>query len=892
MEEDQENKNQDYQQENEASGENGDNVNGTWHKTVSLEGMYENWFLDYASYVILERAVPSLYDGLKPVQRRIMHAMSELDDGRFIKVANLIGHTMKYHPHGDAAIGDALVQLGQKNLLVDTQGNWGNVLTGDSAAAPRYIEARLSQFAHEVVFNSKTTEWTLSYDGRSKEPVNLPVKFPLLLAQGVEGIAVGLSSKIMPHNFNELIDASVNVLRGKDFTLYPDFLSGGMIDVSRYNNGKKGSRIRVRAKISKLDKKTLAITEIPYSQTTHSVIESILNANEKGKLRIKRIDDNTAEHVEIQVHLHNSVSADQAIDALYAFTNCEVSISPSACVIDRGKPRFLGVEEILRKTVEQTKYLLSRELEIKIGELQEKLLFSSLEKIFIEEKIYRDIEECETWEEIIHTIDKGLEPFKKDFYREITRDDIIKLTQIQIKRISKFDKSKADELVKNLQEELDKVRYNLDNIVDYTINYYKRIKKKYGKNRNRKTEIRDFENIEASMAAVANQKLYIDREGGFAGTGLKRAEYVADCSDLDDMIIFHSDGTFHITKVDDKVHIGKDIIYLDIFKKNDDRTVYNVIYRDGLNGRYFVKRFPVTSVKKDRKYDITQGKEKSQIIYFSANPNGEAEIIWVHLYPRPRLKNTSFTYDFSTLPIRSRSAKGNILTKHAIRKIKKKEEGVSTLGGMDIWLDKNVMRLNTDEEGEYLGSFTKGDRIITFFGHKYYRLHGYDLTTHFEEDAFRIEKFDEKRVYTAVYYHGEKKDYYVKRFAAEQAEKVQAFLHEHKDTKLIYLTSDRCPRIEIEFDNSNRKKPRENEIIELADFIDIKGYKAIGNKLSQYKIKKVHVLKSLPCEEKAETHGEETDQENGQIQEEKQVEKETPPDEDESSEDQMEFNFN
>lgn len=878
----------DNNQERENTNEEQGDGNGTWHKTVSLEGMYENWFLDYASYVILERAVPNLVDGLKPVHRRILHAMYELDDGRFNKVANLIGHTMKYHPHGDAAIGDALVQLGQKDLLIETQGNWGNVLTGDSAAAPRYIEARLSQFAHDVAFNPKTTDWALSYDGRNKEPLTLPVKFPLLLAQGVEGIAVGLSSKIMPHNFNELIDASINVLKEKDFTLYPDFPGGGMVDVSRYNDGKKGSRIRVRAKINKVDKKTLAITEIPYSQTTHSLIDSILNANEKGKIRIKRIDDNTAENVEIQVILHNSVSADQAIDALYAFTNCEVSLSPNACVIDGDKPRFLGVSEILRKTVGQTQQLLTRELEIKKGELQEKLLFSSLEKIFIENKIYRDIEECETWEAILKTIDKGLEPFKKDLYREIKRDDIIKLTQIQIKRISKYDTFKADELLRNLQKELEKVEYNLQHIVDYTINFYKRIKKKHGKERQRKTEIRDFENIEASMAAVANQKLYIDREGGFAGTGLKKAEYVTDCSDLDDIIIFHSDGTFHVTRVGEKVHIGKDVTYLGVFKKNDERTIYNVIYRDGLNGRYFVKRFPVSSIKKDRKYDITQGNPKSKLIYFTANPNGEAEVIEVHLSPRPRLKKKSFTYDFSKLPVRSRSAKGYILTRHAIRKIKKKEEGISTFGGMDVWLDENVMRLNTDAEGKYLGSFGEGDKIISFFGDKYYRLHGYDLTTHFDEDAFRIEKFDENRIYTAVYYHGERQDYYVKRFTAEAAEKAQAYLFDHKDTKLIYLTSDKCPRVELAFDNTKRKKPRENEQVELSSFIGIKGYKAIGNKLSAYKIKKIHILESLPCEEEKEekAHEEDSDEEQeGEENERQDSENET------DQEDQIQIDF-
>lgn len=888
MEENQEDKNQNdnYEEQShqqDAGGTRGSDGNGTWHKTVSLEGMYENWFLDYASYVILERAVPSLYDGLKPVQRRIMHAMNELDDGRFNKVANLIGHTMKYHPHGDAAIGDAMVQLGQKNLLIDTQGNWGNILTGDSAAAPRYIEARLSKFAHEVVFNPKTTEWTLSYDGRNKEPVTLPVKFPLLLAQGVEGIAVGLSSKIMPHNFNELIDASINVLRNKGFTLYPDFQSGGMVDVSRYNDGKKGSRIRVRAKISKEDRKTLVITEIPYSQTTHSVIESILTANDKGKIRIKRIDDNTAEHVEIKVHLHNNVSADQTIDALYAFTNCEISISPNACVIDGDRPRFLGVSDILRKTVEQTKNLLTRELEIRKGELLEKLLYSSLEKIFIENRIYRDIEECESWNEILQTIDKGLEPFKGDFYRKITRDDIIKLTQIQIKRISKYDAKKADEMMRSLQDELEKVEHNLNNITDYSIKWYQRIRKKFGSGRERKTEIRDFENIEASMAAVANQKLYFDREGGFAGTGLKKAEYISDCSDLDDIIVFNKDGTYYITKVDEKVHVGRDVIHLAVFRKNDERTIYNVIYRDGLNGRYFVKRFPVTGIMRDRKYDLTQGKENSKVIYFTANPNGEAEVIWVHLVPRPRMKNTSLTFNFGDISIRSRSAKGNILTKYGIRKIKKKEDGVSTLGGQDIWLDKNVMRLNTEEEGQYLGSFHNDDKIITFFGQKYYRLHGYDLATHFEEDAFQIEKFNEKRVYTAVYFHGERKNYYVKRFMAEPAEKAQSFLHEHDNTKLIYFTSDPCPRIELEFDNTNKKKPRENEEIDLATFIDIKGFKAIGNRLSPHAIKKIHILDSRPCEEEQrENDQEETvseqSNENGQNGE-------------DDEEDQMELNF-
>ncbi len=843
-------KTNDNNQDNQNPEEN--NQNGTWHKTVSLGGMYENWFLDYASYVILERAVPNMYDGLKPVHRRILHAMRELDDGRYNKVANLIGHTMKYHPHGDAAIGDALVALGQKDLLIDTQGNWGNILTGDSAAAPRYIEARLSEFAKEVVFNPKITEWTLSYDGRNKEPVCLPVKFPLLLAQGVEGIAVGLASKILPHNFNELIDASVNVLKGKDFTLYPDFLGGGMIDVSKYADGARGSRVRVRSKISKEDKKTLVISEIPYGQTTNSVIDSILSANEKGKIKIKKIDDNTAENVEILVHLTSGVSPDQTIDALYAFTNCEVSISPNACVVEGDKPRFVGVSEILEKSVWQTRDLLKQELEIRKGELLERILFSSLEKIFIENRIYRDIEECETFEEIISTIDKGLEPFKKDFYRDITRDDIIKLTEIKIKRISKYDSFKADELLKKLEEELAEVQHNIDNIIDFTIAFYKHIKKKFGKGRERKTEIRDFENIEASMAAVANQKLFLDREGGFAGTGLRKAEYITDCSDIDDIIVFRADGKFLVTKVDEKVYVGKDILHIDVFKKNDERTIYNMVYRDGMNGRYYAKRFPVKGITRDKEYDLTKGKEKSKVIYFTANPNGEAEVISVKLYPRPRMKNTSFEFNFSELSIRSRSANGNILTRYAIRKISKKEEGISTLGGIDIWLDENVMRLNTEEYGRYLGSFKSDDKIVAFFGGKYFNFHGYDLTTHFEEDIDKIEKYDDNKVYTVVYYHGEKQNYFVKRFSLEPSEKPQQYLDDHKKSKVIYFTDEKCPRIELEFDNSNRRKERENEEINLAEFIDVKSFKAMGNRLTRFDIKKIHVLDPLPCEDEEE----------------------------------------
>ncbi|MGM0566798.1 MAG: DNA gyrase/topoisomerase IV subunit A [Bacteroidota bacterium] len=857
--------------------------NGSWHRTVSLGGMYENWFLDYASYVILERAVPSIFDGLKPVHRRILHAMRDLDDGRYNKVANLIGHTMKYHPHGDAAIGDALVALGQKDLLIDTQGNWGNILTGDSAAAPRYIEARLSEFAKEVVFNPKTTEWTLSYDGRNKEPVALPVKFPLLLAQGVEGIAVGLASKILPHNFNELIDASVNVLKGKDFALYPDFPGGGQVDVSKYNDGVRGGRIRVRSKITKLDRKTLIISEIPYGQNTNSLIDSVLGANEKGKIKIKKIDDNTAENVEIQVHLASGVSPDQTIDALYAFTNCEVSISPNACVIDGDKPRFLGVSDILRHSVWQTKTLLTRELEIRKGELLEKLLMSSLEKIFIENRIYRDIEDAETFEEIIRIIDEGLEPFKKQFYREITRDDIIKLTQIQIKRISKFDSFKADELMKKLNEELKEVEYNLENIVDYTIRFYQHIKKKYGKGRERLSELRDFENIEASMAAVASEKLFLDREGGFAGTGLRKAEYITDCSDIDDLIVFRADGTFMVTKVDEKVYVGKNIIHIDIFKRNDERTIYNMIYRDGLTGPYLAKRFPVKGITRDREYDLTQGKEKSKVFYFSANPNGEAEVVNVKLYPRPRLKKTTLDFDFSELFIRTRSAKGIIVTKRAVRQIKKKEEGISTLGGIDIWLDENVMRLNREEYGRYLGEFKSDDKIITFYGQRWFTFHGYELTTHFEENTDRIEKFDENRIYTLVYWNGEKQQYFVKRFQPEVSEKPQTYLDDHKETKMVYFTSDRCPRIELVFDNEKRRKPKENEIIELENFIDVKSYKAMGNRLSRYEIEEVKVLDPEPCEE------DELDEVQEEMQ--KHPEDEEQQGEEDKRDDQMELNL-
>ena len=715
---------------------------GDIHKTIHLSGMYENWFLDYASYVILERAVPDLKDGLKPVQRRILHAMKNLDDGRYNKVANIIGHTMQYHPHGDASIGDALVQLGQKDILIDAQGNWGNVLTGDSAAAPRYIEARLSKFASEVVFNPKTTPWKSSYDGRNKEPIVLPVKFPLLLAQGVEGIAVGLASKILPHNFNELIEASISILRNEEFELYPDFPTGGLADVSKYNDGLRGGRIRIRAKISQLDKKTLVISEIPFGTTTTSLIESVVSANDKGKIKIKKIDDNTAENVEIIVQLAPNVSPDQTIDALYAFTDCEVSVSPNSCVIDDGKPRFLGVREILRISVDNTVRLLKSELEIRKEELLEQWHFSSLEKIFIEKRIYRKIEECETWEAVIEAIDKGLKPYRKLLHRDIIEDDILRLTEIKIKRISKFNSFKANEIIKGIELEIDEVNNHLEHLIDFAINYFRQIKKKYGTGRERKTELRNFDIIEATRVAAATQKLYVNREEGFAGTSLRKDEYICDCSDIDDIIVFREDGTYMITKVTAKTFIGHNIVYVNVFQKNDDRTIYNVIYRDGKKGTARVKRFAVTNLMRDKEYTVTRGEEDSRILYFSANPNGEAEVVKVFLKPKPKLRKLAFEYDFSQLEIKGKGSQGNILSKHAVKNVVKREEGVSTLGARDIWYDDTVKRLNTDGRGVRLGAFISDEKILTIQQSGFYKLMNYDLSNHFDEDMIRIEKFD------------------------------------------------------------------------------------------------------------------------------------------------------
>ena len=824
---------------------------GEVHKTMHLSGMYETWFLDYASYVILERAVPDIYDGLKPVQRRILHAMKELDDGRYNKVANIIGHTMKYHPHGDASIGDALVQLGQKDLLIDTQGNWGNILTGDSAAAARYIEARLSKFALEVVFNPKTTHWKLSYDGRNKEPNCLPVKFPLLLAQGVEGIAVGLASKILPHNFVELIDACISYLQEKDFEIYPDFLTGGMADFSKYNDGLRGGKVRIRAKILQIDKKTLTITEIPYGTTTTTLIDSIISANDKGKIKIRKIDDNTAENVEILIHLAPGVSPDQTIDALYAFTNCEISISPNSCVINDGKPEFSGVKRMLKTSADNTVILLKKELEIRLSELEEQWHFSSLEKIFIKERIYILIEDCKTWEAVLKAIDDGLEPFKKHFRREITKDDIIRLTEIKIKRISKFSALKADEIIKGIETEIEEVKNHLANLIDYAINYYRQIRKKYAAGKERKTEIRNFDTIQATMVAAATQRLYFNPEEGFAGTSLRKDKFICECSDIDDIIAIRADGTFLVTKIATKVFVGKEVIHLDIFRKNDDRTVYNMLYRDGRKGNVYVKRFSVLGVTRDKEYKLTKGTEGSKILYFSVNPNGEAETIKVYLRPKPRLKKLSFDYDFSELAIKGRSSQGNTLTRHAIKTIVKKDEGISTLGARDIWYDDTVKRLNSEERGTRLGAFKGEDKILTIMQSGYFRLMNYDLSNHFDEDMILIEKFDERKIISVVYFDAEQDKTYIKRFTIDDSlngNKKIEFIPEHPDNKLISLSLDYLPVMKVIFDHKINGKELPDEIIKLDEFIGVKSYKAKGKRVSNYVVKNIKWLAPDPYE--------------------------------------------
>ena len=826
-----------------------------------VSGMYEDWFLDYASYVILERAVPAIEDGFKPVQRRILHAMKEMDDGRFNKVANVIGQTMQYHPHGDASIGDAIVNIGQKDLLIETQGNWGDIRTGDSAAAARYIEARLSKFALEVVFNPQTTNWQLSYDGRKKEPVTLPVKFPMLLAQGVEGIAVGLSTKILPHNFIELIQATIKVLQGKSVKLYPDFPTGGMADFSEYNDGLRGGKIKVRAKIHEEDKKSLIIKDIPFGTTTTSVIDSIIKANDKGKIKIKKVVDNTAEDVEIYIELAPGQSPNITIDALYAFTDCEVSISPNCCVIIEDKPHFIGVTEVLKICTNQTVDLLKRELEIRKGELLEKLLFSSLEKIFIENRIYRDIEECETWEAVIATIDKGLDPFKPDFYREITEEDIVRLTEIKIKRISKFDAFKADELMKRLQDELAEVEYNLANLVEYAIAYHEKLLEKFGKGRERRTEIKSFESIAATVVAANNAKLYVNRAEGFIGYGMKKDEFVCDCSDIDDVIVFRKDGKFQVVRISDKIFVGKDIIHVGVFNKNDERMVYNMIYLDGKTGRSMVKRFQVLGVTRDKEYDLTKGERGSKVLYFTANPNGEAELVTIYLTSGCKARVKVFDFDFSEIEIKGRGAGGNIATRYPVRKIQLKMEGKSTLGGVDIWYDDSIGRINRDERGEYLGNFQSEDKILVIYDSGEYELTSFELTNRYEADKIMlIEKFDPEGVISAIHYDPDAQYHLVKRFQIETStmDKKFGFISEEKGAKLLLATTVPQPQVEVTYTVKGAKE-RQTMTVDLDMVIDVKGWKAMGNKISQHSVKKVTLLNNKD-KSKAKTQTDNSDQ--------------------------------
>lgn len=820
-------------------------ADGALQNQIAVAGMYENWFLEYASYVILERAVPAVEDGLKPVQRRILHALKEMDDGRFNKVANVIGQTMQYHPHGDASINDAIVNLGQKDLLFDCQGNWGDNRTGDSAAAARYIEVRLSKFANDVVFNNQTTEWQMSYDGRKREPVTLPIKFPLLLAQGVEGIAVGLATKIMPHNFCEIIQASIDILNNKKVELYPDFLLGGMMDASNYNDGLRGGKIRIRAKIDELDKKTLVITEIPYTTTTTSLIDSIIKANDTGKIKIKKVIDNTAKDVEIQIQLAPGISPDVTIDALYAFTDCEVSISPNACVIIEDKPHFMGVGEILRVSTNQTVDLLRQELEIRKGELMEKVLFSSLEKIFIENRIYRDIEECETFELVIQTVDKGLEPYKKDFYREITEEDILKLLEIRIKRISKFDSFKADELMKRLLDELAEVEDHLANLIRYAIDYFKNLLAKYGKGRERRTEIKNFNTISATVVAAANQKLYVNREDGFIGYGLKKDEYVMDCSDIDDIIVFRSNGTCVVTKVQEKVFVGRDIIYCSVFKKNDDRKVYNLVYLDGKSGTSYVKRFKVTSVTRDREYKVSSDHAKSKITYFSANENGEAEVIQINLTANCTAKIKQFDYDFAKLAIKGRESLGNMLTKYPVRKITMKSAGVSTLGGVDIWYDPTIGRLNRDGHGDHIGNFEPNDSILAIYSSGNYELTNFELTNRYPaEEIMYLKKFEPQSIISAAYFDGSNKTHLIKRFHLETTslDKKFLFISDHKASKLIAVTDNYAPNVQIKHKPDG--KTNELEIIPIDELAEVRGWKALGSKLNYPKLVEVVFLET------------------------------------------------
>ncbi|WP_028123553.1 DNA gyrase/topoisomerase IV subunit A [Epilithonimonas tenax] len=813
-----------------------------------VSGLYKDWFLDYASYVILDRAIPSIFDGFKPVQRRIMHSMRELEDGRYNKVANVVGNTMKYHPHGDASITDAMVQIGQKELLIDTQGNWGNIYTGDSAAAARYIEARLTPFALDVVFNPKTTHWTKSYDGRNNEPVDLPVKFPLLLASGVEGIGVGLSTKIMPHNFNELITASILHLKGKKFELFPDFLTEGMLDVTNYNDGKRGGKIRARARIIQKDKHTLSITELPFSKNTGDLIDSIIKANERGKIKIKKIEDNTSDVVEINIHLHPDVSPDKTIDALYAFTDCEVPISPNACVIVGDKPMFLSVSDILKHNTDHTVSLLKKELEIELHELQENWHFSSLERIFIENRIYHDIEEVKSWEEVIKTIDEGLKPHTKHLLRAVTEDDILRLTEIRIKRISRFDLDKFKENILALEGKIEQVKYHLANLIAYAIDYYTNIQKKYGKGKERKTELRIFDTIDASKVAVANEKFYVNWEEGFIGTSLKKDEYLFDCSDIDDIITFQKDGTMKVVKVEGKTFIGKNIVHVAIWKKNDKRTVYNSIYREGREGPYYMKRFSVTGVTRNTDYKLASDKKGSEMLYFSANPNGEAEVVSVLLKPNARVRKNKIDIDFSEIAIKGRDSKGNLVTKYAVKKVDLKEEGVSTLAPRKIWFDDSVRRLNADGRGNLLGSFKGDDKILTINSQGEAKLVSFDLMNRFDDDYLILEKWNPEQAITCIYFDGDKDKYFVKRFLLENTTNVQSFFsNENPKSFLEFVTTEMGAIAELVFPKI-KDKQKESETVDLDEFITIKGIKAIGNQLTKDKIKNINITIPEPPE--------------------------------------------
>jgi topoisomerase-4 subunit A len=842
--------------------ENDENPEDTITKVT---GMYKDWFLDYASYVILERAVPAIEDGFKPVQRRIMHSLKELDDGRYNKVANVVGHTMQYHPHGDASIGDAMVQIGQRELLIDCQGNWGNILTGDSAAASRYIEARLSKFALEVLYSPKITDWGVSYDGRRAEPNNLPVKFPLLLASGAEGIAVGLSTKVLPHNFNELIDASIKILKGKPFTIYPDFQTAGIADVSNYNDGMRGGRVRVRAKISQLDKQTLVITQIPFSTNTSTLIDSILKANEKGKIKIKKIEDNTAAEVEILIHLFPGVSPDKSIDALYAFTACETSVAPLGCVIQDNKPLFVGVSHMLKISTERTVVLLRKELEIQLEELKTKWHFSTLEKIFIREEMYIDFKLYSDRETLYEYLYKQFEPFKKSFVREIVDEDLQKLTQIPMIRITRFDSDKADDFIAKLEDEMKEVQHHLDNLIDFAIDYFAKLKEKYGKGRERQTELRSFDTIEATKVVLRNTKLYVNKEEGFFGTGLKKDEYVADCSDIDDVIVFLRDGRMMIAKVDDKKFVGKDIIHIAVFDKNDKRTIYNMMYRDGKNGSTFIKRFNVSGVTRDKFYDLTQENAGSMVLYFSANPNGEAEVVTILLRQVGSVKKLKWDVDFSDIAIKGRASRGNTVSKYPIKKIELKEKGISTLRPRKVWFDDTVQLLNVDGRGELLGEFRPNDRLLIINQTGKLKTIIPELTTHFDEDMIVLEKWNPKKPISTIYYDGEKERYFVKRFLVENENKEELFITEHEKSQLEIVSTDWRPVAEIVFAKVKGIQ-KENQTIDLEQFIAVKGIKAIGNQLTTDKLRQVNLLESLPFEEPEEeivetvTNGDEIEQ--------------------------------